>query len=140
MSRFVVDASVGAKWFLPEPGAADAVRRQDPAHELHVPAFSDLEVANIFWKAARQGKLTRAEADTRITRLVGMTIARHPEGPLVAASFDIAHTADRTVYDSMYVALAVQLGAVLVTADERLVNALIPTRWAGHVMRLADVP
>jgi predicted nucleic acid-binding protein len=58
----------------------------------------------------------------------------------VSAAFDIAHRSDRTAYDSLYVALAVQLGAMLVTADDRLVNALAGTPWAGHVMRLALVP
>jgi predicted nucleic acid-binding protein len=140
MSRFVVDASVGVKWFLPEPGAAEAARLQDPAHELHVPAFFDVEVANIFWKAIRQGRLTRAEADVRMSRLAGLAVPRHPDARLVATAFDIAHTADRTVYDSLYVALTADLGAVLVTADDRLVNALAATPWAGLVMRLADVP
>ena len=140
MSRFVVDASVGVKWFLPEPGTADAIRLQDPAHELHVPAFFDLEVANIFWKAVRQGRLTRPAADLRLGQLAALPVPRHPEGPLVPVAFDIADGTNRTVYDSLYVALAAHLGAVLVTADDRLVNALAGSSWAGHVMRLADVP
>jgi predicted nucleic acid-binding protein len=140
MSRFVVDASAGVKWFLPEPDAADALRLQNPAHELHVPTFFDLELANIFWKAVRQGRLTRPEADTRLAQLAALTIPRHAEGPLIAAAFDIANTADRTVYDSLYVALAVQISAVVVTADDRLVNAPDGTAWAAYVMRLGDVP
>ena len=132
----MVDASVGVKWLLPEPDSAVALRLQDPAHELHVPAFFDLEVANIFWKAVRQGRLTRPDADLGLIRLAGLTPVRHPEGSLIAT----AHTAARTTYDSLYVALAVHLGAVLVTADDRLVNALAATAWAGFVMRLADVP
>jgi predicted nucleic acid-binding protein len=140
MSRFVVDASVGVKWFLPEPGTADAVRLQNPSHELHVPAFFDLELANIFWKAIRQGRLSRQDADLLLVQLSSLPMPRHAVGPLVAAAFDIANTADRTVYDSLYVSLAVQLGAVMVTADDRLVNALLGTQWAGHVMRLVDLP
>ena len=140
MSRYVVDASAGVKWFMPEPGAADAARLQDPAHELDVPSFFDLEVANIFWKAVRQGRLTRPEADVRLAQLANLPLPRHPEGSLVAAAFDIAHATSRTVYDSLYVALAVHIGAVMVTADDRLVNALVGTTWAGYIMRLTDVP
>jgi predicted nucleic acid-binding protein len=40
MSLFVVDASVGVKWFVPEADAAFAQRLQDPAHELHIPTSS----------------------------------------------------------------------------------------------------
>jgi predicted nucleic acid-binding protein len=140
MSRYVVDASVGVKWFLPEPGAIEAARLQDPANELHVPAFFDLEIANIFWRAVRQGRLTRPEADVRLAQLAGLSLPRHPEGPLVTAAFDIAHATARTVYDSLYVALAAHVGAVMVTADDRLVNALAGTPWAGQIMRLVDVP
>jgi len=44
MSVFVVDASVGLKWFVPEVHSPDALRLQDPTHQLHVPAFYDVEV------------------------------------------------------------------------------------------------
>jgi len=140
MSRFVVDASAGAKWFLPEAGSQDAARLQDPAHELHVPAFFDVEIANIFWKTVRQGRLTRAEADVRVAQLLGLSLTRHPEGPLVAVAFDIAERTGRTVYDCLYVALASDLGAVMVTADDRLVSAMAGTPWAAQLMRLAHVP
>jgi predicted nucleic acid-binding protein len=140
MSRYVVDASAGVKWFLPEPGTADAVRLQNPAFELHVPTFFDLELANIFWKAVRQRRLTRAEADARLTQLAALSLVRHPEGPLINSTFDIAVRSGRSAYDSLYVALAVQLGAVLVTADDHLVNALGGTPWVGHIIRLAAVP
>jgi predicted nucleic acid-binding protein len=46
----------------------------------------------------------------------------------------IALDFDRTVYDSAYIALAVATGSELITADERLVNALgsrFPVRWLG---------
>jgi predicted nucleic acid-binding protein len=51
-------------------------------------------------------------------------------------AFSIAATFNRTVYDSLYVALAVRSKADLVTADERLANALaarLPVKWLGAV-------
>jgi predicted nucleic acid-binding protein len=50
------------------------------------------------------------------------------------AAFAIANTYGRTVYDSLYVALAVMAKAEMVTADERLANALaahLPVKWIG---------
>jgi predicted nucleic acid-binding protein len=41
---------------------------------------------------------------------------------------------DRTVYDSLYVALAVHSKTQLITADERLANSLaahFPVKWLG---------
>jgi predicted nucleic acid-binding protein len=49
----------------------------------------------------------------------------------------IAFAFDRTVYDSIYVALAVLLGRRLVTADERLANAVgirLPVVWLGAAL------
>jgi predicted nucleic acid-binding protein len=50
MSAFVVDASVGIKWYVPEVYDVDARRLQAPAHLLHVPTLWDVETANILWK------------------------------------------------------------------------------------------
>jgi len=49
-------------------------------------------------------------------------------------AFQIATDHGRTVYDSLYVALAVQAKTHLITADERLANALaarFPVKWLG---------
>ena len=64
MSVFVVDASVGVKWYIPEVYDADAKRLQNPAHELHAPHFVDVETANILWKKIQRGELSRADAKT----------------------------------------------------------------------------
>ncbi|MBV9122717.1 MAG: type II toxin-antitoxin system VapC family toxin [Planctomycetes bacterium] len=140
MSRFVVDASAGMKWFVAE-GHADAARRlQDPAHELHVPTFFDVEMANIAWKKMLRGEINRIEADFILNQLPLLTVVRHPEAPLLTVAFDLAAKTQRTVYDCLYLALALQLAGQMVTADDRLVNALAGTAWAGNILRLQDVP
>jgi predicted nucleic acid-binding protein len=48
LSLYVVDASAGIKWFVPEIDSDAALRLQDPAHQLHVPSLFDVEVANTF--------------------------------------------------------------------------------------------
>ena len=140
MSLFVVDASVGVKWMLPEPFAAEAARLQDPGHQLHVPAFFEVELVNILWKKVRQGILTRAQADVFLGQLPTLLLLRHADGPLLPAAFDLADRTQRTVYDCLYLALAIQLGGRMVTADERFVNSLTGIPWAASVLRVQDVP
>ncbi len=140
MSLFVVDASVGLKWLIPETHEADAKRLQGPAHELHVPTLFDIEIGNILWKKVRNGMLARAEADTLLAKLPIVPVTRHEALPVVPKAFDIAHQTDRTVYDCLYLALAVDLRGRMVTADQKFFNALATTPWAAYLCWVADVP
>lgn len=143
MSLFVVDASVAAKWFLPpsgEPLADEALRLLDGYAQgrlrFAVPDLFWAECANILWKAVRQGRWTRSAAEEAVLALQARSFPTTPSFELLDDAFSIATTFDRTVYDSMYVALAVRLKADLVTADERLANALaahMPVKWLGSV-------
>lgn len=140
MKPSVVDSSVIVKWFVPEDLAVEANRIRASGIPLHAPDFVDVEVAAIIWKKRRRGVMTRSEADYVLLEFGSLAITRHPTSPLVAPAFDIADRTGRTVYDCLYLALAVQLGGVMVTADERLVNSLTGTPWAGSILKLQDVP
>jgi len=139
MSVFVVDVSVAVKWMLPEALAVEAVRLQSPDHQLHVPSFFDVELTNVLWTKVRQQVLDRTQADWLVGQLTGLPLTRHDDSSLVAAAFDIAQRTERTVYDCMYLALAVRLDGRMVTADERFVNSLTNGPLASHVIRLQDV-
>ncbi len=141
MSVIVVDASVGLKWFLPEPHAAEARHWRAGPDELHVPAFFfDLEIANILWKKVRRGEIARADADLILSQLPALPLTRHSEAPSLASAFDLADRTQRTVYDSLHLALAVQLGGRLVTADQKLCNSLAGSPWAGYIRWVGDLP
>ncbi len=139
MKTFVVDASVAAKWFLPSSGEtfigeAEELLKSYVAGELRllVPDLFWAELANIFWKAVRQGRWTRAAAENAMHTARNRTIPTIPALKLLEDAFDIALTFDRSVYDCLYVSLAVVSKCELVTADERLANALaahLPVKW-----------
>ena len=60
------------------------------------------------------------------------TIASTPG--LLDAALDIALAWNTSVYDSIYVALAKKTNTLLITADQRLANALgdrYPVKWLG---------
>src|SRR6476659_1403627 len=123
MKPFVVDSSVAIKWYLPEPHSAKAVSLQTIGNQLHAPDFLDIELAAIAWKKIRRDGLSRADADFIVSQIPKLPLTRHPTGPLIEAAFDLADQTNRTVYDCIYLALAVQLDGTMVTADEKLVNA-----------------
>ncbi|MHB8412536.1 MAG: type II toxin-antitoxin system VapC family toxin [Candidatus Acidiferrales bacterium] len=141
MSRIVVDASVAAKWFLPGRGetlAEEAFRllRRYARGEIRlvVPDLFWAELGNLLWKAVRQGRCTKTTAESALTSLKDRKLPTVPTVALLDVAFAIALAFDRTVYDSLYVALAVHSKAELVTADERLANALaaqLPVKWLG---------
>ncbi len=109
MSKLVVDASVAAKWLVTEPLSDKALDVLGSSEELCAPDFPLAEVGNILWKKARAGDLAPAAAQERFRALLSMGVWR-------------------TVYDSLYLALAEAEGCDFVTADERLVNAVAHTR------------
>lgn len=141
MTACIVDASVAAKWFLRGPAEMLGVEAGQILESycagrlrLLVPDLFWPEVGNVLWKAARQGRISRTSAEQAITELEGRRIPTAPTAPLLADAFAIATSYDRTVYDSVYIALAVLSNMPLVTADERLANALaarFPVRWLG---------
>ena len=143
MSLFVVDASVAAKWFLPAAGetltdeALELLRRYATGQiRLIVPDLFWAEFANILWKAVRQGRCRKDTADTAIAAMKDRNLPTVPSLVLLEAAFAIAHAFERTVYDSLYVALAISSKAELLTADERLARELaatLPIKWLGSL-------
>ena len=57
---------------------------------------------------------------------------------MLEAAIEIALRTGRTVYDSQYVALAVQIGCRLVTADEKLYNALKDGPLGTNILWVED--
>jgi predicted nucleic acid-binding protein len=58
-----------------------------------------------------------------------------PSLALLEDAYGVSIAFDRSVYDSIYVSLALVSKADLITADERLANALaahLPVKWLGY--------
>lgn len=135
----IIDASTAVKWFLPERDADRARSLLDSKHRLIAPDLLWIEVASVVWKVARRGAISDDEAQQIIADAAAFPVETVESFPLLPEALRIATEADRTVYDSLYVALAAREGAAMVTADERLVNALANTKWKNAVVRLAKV-
>ena len=145
-NAFVLDASVAAKWFLSArhetltaeaTGVLQSFSRDEI--KLLVPDLFWPEIGNVFWKAIKIGRMTRRSAEEAVATLREASLPTAPCLPILPEAFAISNTFDITVYDALYVGLAVARNHLLITADERLVNSLrdyFPVLWLGsaHLM------
>lgn len=141
MNTLVLDASVAIKWAIPsarEPLTDESLRLLkryvDSEIEFIVPDVFWAEVGNVLWKGTRQHRWRQDEAEAVSADMKARDFATVSSVILLPEALRIAFTYDRSVYDCLYVALAVQSKTDLVTADERLANALaarLPVKWLG---------
>jgi len=134
LSRHVVDANVVAKWFVPERLSEEAVHLLDGGRELASPDLLWPEVGNVVWKKSRAGEISSREATRIVGALDSLPLVVFPSRLVLEGALDIALRTGRSVYDGVYLALAVALECRLATADERLVNALAGGPLARHVV------
>lgn len=125
MTRFVVDASVVVKWFLPEDHAEAAQRLLEDDHDLLSPDLLRAEVGNVMWKRWRRGEVSAEEANEALRDLGRLPLKIETSEPLMTAAWAVSERFDRSFYDSLYVALAARAGCPLVTADRKLYNSLL---------------
>lgn len=139
----VVDASVAAKWFLPEPhkDKAERLLREflDQTVELIAPDLIVSEVGNTLWKRhvlIRDISAQQATDGFSYFLAIGIPLLQ-PSAKVAATALDIAIQERHRIYDTLYVALAAERGCDFITADEKLVNKLkgkFPfIRWLGDL-------
>jgi predicted nucleic acid-binding protein len=128
MSLYVIDASVAVKWFIPEPETEKARSLLGDYNraviDLVAPDLLVPEAANVFWKRAERGEITGQEARDNLTDLLALSIPLVPSTVLAHSALALAHTHRRSVYDCIYLALALERDCDLVTSDERLCNSI----------------
>lgn len=122
--RLVVDASVAAKWYLDEPHAQAARRLLGGSFRLLVPGFFFAEVGNVLWKRWRRGELSAEDIGTTLDALELVPLRVQSTRTLLPRAIEIATAHGRSVYDSLYLALAVEESARMVTADRKLFDAV----------------
>ncbi|PYN27220.1 MAG: PIN domain nuclease [Candidatus Rokuibacteriota bacterium] len=140
MSDFVVDASVAVKWLMTEPHEAVAGRLLHGGHDLLVPDLVFVEVANALRKRVMRGETTVAMATEALQTLGSLPLQVHPSQPLLPLAVELAARFGRSVYDSLYLAVAMIRHCPLVTADRRLYDALAAGALRSHLLWVADVP
>jgi predicted nucleic acid-binding protein len=140
VSVFVVDASVVIKWFVPEIHG-DAARRllEHDDHQYFAPDLVFPETSNALWKKVRRGELTSAQGQHLVRDLGSIAVETIPARALANDAYSLAISTGCSVYDAMYLALAVRLDARMLTTDERLARTLsVMPLAASHILTIQD--
>lgn len=137
--RYVVDASIAVKWYVPEIHSVEAERLLDTSHDLHVPDLIIPEFGNIIWKKIGRGELTVQQGRKIIDAFIEVPFSKYPASPLLKPALEGAARSGQTVYDWMYLALAVALDCAMVTADDKFYQALSSGTLARHLCWVTDL-
>lgn len=117
VEQLVVDASAMVDYLVSSPLAASINARLDRS-EVHVPAHFDAEVLSALGRLNRAGSLTGSEVEERIELTAAAPFHRHPLAPLLTGAWQMQHNV--RLVDALYVQLATQLAATIVTTDAGL--------------------
>jgi len=135
----VVDTSVAVKWFFDEPYSAQALKLLETFKEgAFRPLAPDLiypEFANAIWKRVALDRLSPEDGAAVIATFLSMPFEITSSFPLLLPAYRLAVEHRRSVYDALFLALSLEAGANVVTADEPLYQAVrthLPhVRWLG---------
>jgi predicted nucleic acid-binding protein len=138
MNTLVVDASVVIKWFIPEGGSEAARELLAEDHVFHAPDFVFAEIGNVIWKKVRRGDLGADEASHLIADIGKVPLQTVSVRSLAADALRVAIATRQTMYDALYLVLAVKLKSQFITADGRLFRSLAATPELAHHVQLLD--
>jgi len=117
----VLDASAIVELLLETP-ATEPIRRRIRGNELHAPAHFDAEVLSALGRMHRGDRLSADDVSARLELLQDLPIRRHQLPRLLTGAWD--RRGSLRLVDALYVELAEQLDAPIITADGRLAAAV----------------
>ena len=126
MSHYVVDATIVIEYLIIgtyTPNAQAFFNQITTADQLIVPEFCLLECTNVIWKQVRFNSMSRRDAQDLLRVLRTLKLRRAPMKRLLNSVLEIALNNTLAVYDSAYIALALQSGAPLLTVDQPQIRA-----------------
>lgn len=125
---FIVDASVGFAWVYQgqaTPETDQLLNEVAAGARVIVPSLWYLEMANVLLIAQRRHRLTAVQRKAALERLSAMQFTVDEEGTRHAfdKTSELAEKYGLTIYDAIYLELALRRSLPLATRDEALKTA-----------------
>ena len=129
--NLVVDASVAVKWLVVEPETEKAeallevcrLGKYDPV----APELLVAEVGSVLCTRVRQGTMTAGQAEFQFDRFKRIRPILKPLLDLMGQALKLALVHRHSIYDCLYVALALEAQCDLVSADAKLFRTFSPS-------------
>jgi predicted nucleic acid-binding protein len=140
VKTLIVDASVAVKWLLEEHGSATARRLFSPRRRLVAPDLLELEFANAVWKRVQRREMEAEQAEELFEdfqQIVGQSLEIVASQAYLSTALGLANVTGGTVYDCLYLSLAMSEESSLITSDQRFVNLISRTPFSKSVRFLS---
>ena len=134
--NLIVDTSVAIKWIFTEEYSEESLNLFQSLKNIDVPDLFFAEFGNVLWKRVNKGVINvdEAIASNKVLSCLPVPLIQHPTAPLLPAAIEIACQTGATVYDSIYIALAIREGTQCVTADQKLLRLIENTPLSAYVL------
>jgi predicted nucleic acid-binding protein len=142
---YVIDTSVALKWYIPEAGSDEARCYMGLDFDRHAPDLLPLEGAHALLKRTRNPEpaFHLSIDDARLVAEAlrdGAPIRYHVCGPLLGPALALALEIGASVYDGLFLALAIRQDGRVVTADGRFRDKILASQHASRVRWFMDTP
>jgi predicted nucleic acid-binding protein len=139
VARFVVDAPVVIKFFVPENLSGSAARLLDGGNELLAADTILTEAAGIITAKIRLDEITVDEASLIVEAIKSVPLAIQPLDILLEPAISIAAAMDFPFREGLGLALAVHAECRLVTGNRTVYDSVQGTHFARHVKWVGDL-
>src|SRR5437764_15253455 len=130
LEALVLHCSVAAKWVLPEPDRAPAIRLferyESGKISLIAPDLLLAEFASVLTKRNRRKQITAEQARSAFRLMEQCALQLFDMRSRVPYALELALHYRLSFWDCIYLALAIEHNCPLITADRRLFRGFIP--------------
>ena len=142
VQRYITDASVVVKWFVEEQETENALklkrRFEDGEVELEAPSLLEYEVASAI-RFHPKVRFTLKQFRAVREALDEMQITRDPNAREWDMAYGLSQESTVSMYDAVYIALALSSHSKMVTADTSLLNRVKSSEIRQNITALTNL-
>jgi predicted nucleic acid-binding protein len=125
----VIDTSALIRLFIPDGPIPQGLEKffmgvESGVNTAVAPELMLAEAASVLLKKARTGELSEEEGQQMLKDIHGMPVRLFGHKDIIFDAYEIGRQHNLTVYDALFLALAVRHSAQLFSADEKMMQAV----------------